>query len=112
MMLGMGSGSTDSWAPGANLGVALPPGFVDQPFNCPPGSDFTASQKLGMCVDAASNPVYSQSSATGKSMYYALDGSAWEVDPMPAKSTDWLPGIPNIAVIGALGLLLVLKMSR
>ena len=119
MMLGLGdavvSGSvgTRTIQP---FGPVVPLDHTAQPYNCPAGSDFADSQRMGMCVDSESNPVYSQSSATGKTMYYALDGSAWEVDPLvagdKARDTSWIPGIPNTLVLGALGLLLVMKMAR
>jgi len=98
------------------FGPELPPGFVAAPFNCPPGSNFDASQRIGMCVDAASNPIYSRGGG-GMWSYYALDGSSWEVDPITGapKPKSLIPGIDNLyvyAAAGVLALMLFMKARR
>lgn len=100
MMLGIGA-ATD---------VALPPGYAPQPFNCPPGSDFGKSQEVGMCVGADYGPI-AQTSASGTRVYYDLTGAIAGTEPA-AGADEWIKGIPNAIVLGALGLLLVLKMAK
>lgn len=106
--------ATREWYPvnpylGRMQGAALPPGYA---FSCPDGSDYDKSQEVGMCVAADYSPVGIKSPAGGATTYYNLDGTVGGVDPGKPKSKDWIPGVPNMAVLGALGLLLVLRMRR
>lgn len=92
-------------------GPALPPGYVAQPFNCPPESDFAASQVTGMCVAADYSPVYRTSAASGARTYYNLDGSIGGVEPRKPAAA----GIPDQYLyigIGVLGLILLMKGRR
>jgi len=113
MMLGLGDALV-SGSVGTRViqpfGPVVPLDYVAQPFNCPAGSDFAASQRVGMCVAADFSPIYSQAAEGGAKTYYNLDGSVGGTEPGAA--AQWLPGVPNALVLGALGLLLVMKMAR
>lgn len=90
-------------------GPAVPLDYVAQPFNCPPESDFTKSQEVGMCVGPDYSPVY-HTSAGGVKTYYDLTGAVAGVEPQVV--AEWLPGIPNAVVLGVVGLLLVMKLAK
>jgi hypothetical protein len=97
---------------GQSKNVPLPPGFTPQPFDCPAGSDFAASQEVGMCVGADYTPIGIRATPGANTVYYDLTGAVAGVEPPKAVSKDWLPGVPNFVVVGALGLLLLMRARR
>lgn len=114
MMLGLGTDEASFMPARMNAlpyGPAVPPGYAAQPFNCPPGSDFAKSQEVGMCVGADYGPI-ARTTADGTRVYYDLTGAIGGTEPAAGTGAEWLPGIPNAVVLGALGLLLVLKMAK
>lgn len=96
-------------------GPAVPPDYVAQPFNCPPGSDFAKSQEVGMCVAADYSPI-ARAAADGTKVYYDLTGRVAGTEPggtgPAADAGEWIGGVPNAAVLGVLGLLLVMKLAK
>lgn len=102
---------------GAEATVAAAPGFTAQQFNCPSGSDFAASQEVGMCVDAAYNPVGVR--ATGGSItYYNLDGTlagtAGAASALDFTKDKLIKGVPDWVVysVGAFFLLMIMGRRR
>ena len=116
MMLRPGLGLGDAIASGSvgPVGPELPTGYAARPFNCPEGSDFDASQRMGMCVGPDYGAIVTGEFG-GAQYVYDLQGVRSLVagtGKPPAKDANWIPGIPNIAVIGALGLFLVMRMAK
>lgn len=107
----MGLGTTMSIQP---YGPAVPLDYVAQPFNCPPGSDFAASQEVGMCVKADYSPVYLLSQGSAK-VYYDLTGQVTGVEPKvtgtcPAGTL--IPCVPDMMLYAGAALALVLTLRR
>lgn len=97
----------------APLGPALPPGMEPKPFNCPEGSEYYASQQVGMCVAADFSPVYSQATPNGPKTYYNLDGSVAGAEPGRAGCPvgTIIPCVKNAYLYLGVGFFLVLLMK-
>jgi hypothetical protein len=103
----MGLGAAVSMQP---YGPAVPLDYVAQPFNCPPGSDFAASQEVGMCVGADYTPI-AITAGSGAKVYYDLTGQVGGVEPK--KQAD--AGVPSQYLYigaGALALMLLARRGR
>ena len=92
-------------------GAATPPAGSAGAFNCPEGSDYAKSQEVDMCVGPDYGPMFT-AGAGGTRTYYNLDGSVGGVDSGKPKPKEWIPGIPNMAVVGVAGFLFMAWMRR
>ena len=119
--------SREWWAVNPYLGrvqgAATPPagsGGSGGAFNCPEGSDYAKSREVGMCVGADYDPTYTQSYPNAVKVYRNLDGTVAGTGdaPVPVNvkkrdtSGDWIPGVPNMAVVGVAGFLFMVWMRR
>jgi hypothetical protein len=89
-------------------GPTVPLDYVAQPFNCPPGSDFTASREVGMCVAADYSPIYQTSAVSGAKTYYNLDGTIGGVEPKQQAVT----GVPDQYLYIGAGVLIIILLTK
>jgi hypothetical protein len=73
-----------------------------------------------MCVGADYDPVYTQSYPGAVKVYHSLDGTVAGTSDAPAPVNvpkrdppgDWIPGVPNMAIVGVAGFMFVAWMRK